>query len=156
MSTRAAAVLALAIAVLAGCAQMTKPPAMAAFDESEIRQAERELEAALSAADPTAWVAYYTEDAVFVAPGAPAVQGRDALLQMARSMKPLSRVKIEALKTEGAGPVAAVYGRGTWVSGAGTPTQSTSTVRLIIVWRKGNDGRWKVAQELLHPEPVAK
>lgn len=68
--------------------------------------------------------------------------------------KPLSAVKIEDRKTEGSGRLAAVYGRGSWVSGAGTPAASTTKVRLIIVWRKGDDGRWRVAQELLHAEPA--
>ena len=86
---------------LCGCAHMKDYPTVSAFDESEIRQAERELEAALSAADPSAWVSHYTEDAVFVAPGGPAVQGREALLRMSKAMRPLSSVKIEALKTEG-------------------------------------------------------
>lgn len=113
------------------------------------------VKTALSSADPLAWVEHYTEDAVFVAPGAAAVQGREALTRMAKGMRPLSSVRIESIKTEGAGSVAAVYGRGSWVSGAGTATQSTTEVRLIIVWRKGSDGRWRVAQELLHAQPPA-
>jgi ketosteroid isomerase-like protein len=36
-----------------------------AFDETEIRAAERRLTAALEAPDRTAWVSEYTEDAVF-------------------------------------------------------------------------------------------
>jgi len=121
--------------------------------EGEIREAERALENALSAPDPMAWVNHYTEDAVFVSPGAPPVQGRTALLQMARAMRPLSSVVIEARRTEVSGSLAAVYGRASWISGAGTASQSTTAVRLIIVWRKGVDGKWRVAQELLHPEP---
>ena len=125
----------------------------AATLELEIRQAERSLELALSSPNPTEWVEHYTEDAVFVAPGAPAVQGRDALTRMAQSMRPLSAVQIQALRTELSEKVAAVYARASWVSGAGSPAQSATNVRAIIVWRKGNDGRWRVAQELLHAEP---
>ena len=129
---------------------------MDAFDVRELRQAERALEAALSSSDPTAWVAHYTDDAVFVAPGALAVQGRDALMSMSKAMRPISSAKLTDIKTDGFGNVAAVYGRGTWVNGAGTPTASTTNVRLIIVWRKEADGRWRIAQELLHPEPAPK
>ena len=83
--------LSLSLVVLAGCAHTPTEAVMPLrFDPNEIRQAERALEAALSSSDPLAWVAHYTEDAVFVAPGAPAVQGRDALTQMARAMRPLS------------------------------------------------------------------
>jgi uncharacterized protein (TIGR02246 family) len=148
--------LLVAAALLTGCAQLKGSPRMEAFNEQELRQAERALEAALSSSDPSAWVAHYTEDAVFVAPGAPAVQGRDALIRMSKAMKPLSSVKLTDLKTDGSGKLAAVYGRGTWVNGAGTPTETASNVRLIIVWRKEADGRWRIAQELLHPEPASK
>jgi uncharacterized protein (TIGR02246 family) len=124
------------------------------FNEAEIRQAERALEAALASPDPMAWVEHYTEDAVFVAPGAAAVRGREALARMAKSMHALSSVRIDGIKTEGEGSLAAVYGTASWVSGAGTATESTTKVRLIIVWRKGSDGRWRVAQELLHAQPA--
>ena len=76
------------------------------FDESEIRNAERSLAAALESPDPTAWVYMYTEDAMFVGPSAPAVQGRQALLEMARATKSLSSVSIQALRTEGSGNLA--------------------------------------------------
>jgi uncharacterized protein (TIGR02246 family) len=125
------------------------------FNEAEIRQAEKALETALSSQDPMAWVEHYTEDAVFVAPGAAAVQGRGALARMAKAMRPLSSARIQGIKTEGSGSVAAVFGHASWVNGAGTAAESTTKVRLIIVWRKGSDGRWRVAQELLHPQPPA-
>jgi ketosteroid isomerase-like protein len=113
----------------------------APFDEREIRQVERELEAALSVADPSAWLPHCTEDAVFVAQGGAAAQGREASVGMSTALRPLSSVKIEALKSEGSGPLAAVCGRASWVSGAGSPSERTSNVRLIIVWRKRSDGR---------------
>jgi len=49
----------------------------ARFDESEIRAAERRLEASLQAEDPTARVFDYTEDAVFDGGGDHAVVGRE-------------------------------------------------------------------------------
>ena len=147
--------LAPLLGLLAACATPPREPGMKAdFDSTEIRQAERALEAALASPDPLAWVDHYTEDAVFVAPGAPAVVGRDALMRMAQAMRPLSAVQIQDLKTDGSGTVAAVYGRGRWVNGAGTATPTPTHVRLLIVWRKGVDGRWRVAQELLHPDPA--
>jgi uncharacterized protein (TIGR02246 family) len=128
----------------------------AKFDEAGIRAAERNLEKALESADPTAWVYAYTEDAVFVAPGAPAVQGRAALLQMAKAMKPLSSVSINALRTEGSGHLAYVYARASWVSGRGVDAAPVTNVRGIIVWRREADGQWRVAQELLNAEPTGR
>lgn len=87
--------IALVLAVaLGGCAVTSGRASHPGFNDAEIRAAERALVQALESSDPTAWVYAYTEDAVFVAPGAPAVQGRAALLQMAKAMKPLSSVSI--------------------------------------------------------------
>ena len=117
----------------------------APFDESEIRAAERELEIALASEDPTAWVYAYTEDAVFDG-GGHAVVGRAALLDMARSMSPMSSVSIRALRTEGEGRHATVWFEGSWISG---PPESDDTVNVrgMILWRKESDGRWRVALE---------
>ena len=147
------ALLTATLAFVTGCTQPPEASMQPAFDEGEIRAAERELQHALESPDSTAWVDHYTEDAVFVSPGAPPVQGREALLQMARSMRPLSSVVITPLRTEGSGNLAAVYARASWVSGAQTSSPTTTNVRVIIVWRKDSDGRWRVAQELLHGEP---
>ncbi len=125
------------------------------FNEAEIRAAERALEAALESPDATAWVYQYTEDAVFVAPGAAAVQGREALLDMARAMKPLSSVSIVALRTEGSGNLAYVYGLASWVNGRPPDVGTSVNLRLIIIWRKEADGRWRVAQEMLNSGPAA-
>ena len=125
-----------------------------AFNEAEIRTAERALEAALESPDPTAWVYAYTEDAVFVAPGAPAVQGRQALLEMARAMQPLSSVSIKPLRTEGSGNLAYVYGLASWVSGRPPNVGAGVNLRLVIVWRKEADGQWRVAQEMLNAGPA--
>ena len=122
------------------------------FTEAEIRAAERLLEKALESPDPSAWVYAYTEDAVFAGPGAPAVEGRAALLQMASAMKPLSSVSIQALRTEGSGNLACVYGHASWVSGRTSEAGPVINVRFIIVWRKGADGQWCVSQELLNYE----
>jgi ketosteroid isomerase-like protein len=128
----------------------------ASFRDSELRAAEKALERALESPDPTAWVYHYTEDAVFVGPGGPAVQGRAALLDMSKAMRPLSSVVITPLRTETSGNMASVYARASWMSGAQTGVPTTTNVRGIIVWRKEADGRWRVVQELLHAEPVAK
>jgi ketosteroid isomerase-like protein len=116
------------------------------FDESPIRDAEQRLAAALESPDPTAWVYEYTEDAVFDAGGDHVAEGRDALLAMARSMRPLSEVSIRALRTEGRGDLAAVWCEGSWKSGT-APDERNVAVRGIILWRREPDGQWRVAFE---------
>ena len=119
------------------------------FDEAEIRAAERNLEEALQAPDPVAWVFEYTEDAVFDGGGDHAVQGRAALLEMARAMAPMSSVSIRPLRTEGCGGLATVWFEASWVSGPPIAAGAPVEVRGMILWRKENDGRWRVALEHL-------
>jgi transport factor 2 (NTF2)-like protein len=79
--------LALAAAVATGCAQ----PGQTALPESDanaIRQAEKALVASMSDPDPTAWVKFYAHDAVFLPPNEPAVQGREALVNYAKTFPP--------------------------------------------------------------------
>jgi uncharacterized protein (TIGR02246 family) len=117
------------------------------FDESEIRAAERRLETALEADDPAAWVFDYTDDAVFDGGGEHASIGRESLLSMARSMRPLTSVSIRPLRTEGQGSLAAVWVEGSWVSGPTESPPTTVNVRGLLVWRKEADGVWRVAME---------
>ena len=124
------------------------------FDETEIRSAERALEEALESPDPTAWVTHYTEDALFVGPGSPAVQGREGLLQMARAMNPLSSVSIRASRTGGSGNLAYAYGQASWVNGRPPDAGATTNVRFVIVWRREADGQWRVALEMLNAAEI--
>ena len=140
---------------LGGCAVHREGEPQRAFDEAEIRSAEQALQTALQSSDPTAWVYLYTEDAVFVAPGGPSVQGRPALLQMAKAMRPLSSVSIQPLRTEGSPGLAAVYAKASWISGRTPEAGSMTKVRGVMVWRKDADGQWRVAQEVLQVDPAA-
>ena len=117
------------------------------FDESGVRAAESRLERALEADDPTAWVFDYTEDAVFDGGGEHAVVGRDSLLAMASSMRPLRSVSIRPLRTEGQGDLAAVWCEASWVSGPAGSEPTAVDVRGIILWRREPDGVWRVAME---------
>src|ERR1041385_8984233 len=74
----------------AGTRRVTVPERLAGYaaatttdasDISELRAAEQALAVALGADDPLAWVDHYTDNAHFVAPGAPAIIGRAGLLE---------------------------------------------------------------------------
>src|SRR5205085_2905802 len=74
------------------------------------------LTEAFESPEPTAWVDFYTEDAVFVGPAAPAIAGRRALLEVAPHVS-ISSMEILAESTLGSGDFAATVGRASWVSG---------------------------------------
>ena len=90
--------------------------ALSASDIAAIRAAEAALAEGFEAADPTAWVDSYTDDAIFVGPGVPAIEGRAALLDAARGFA-ISAMEITADSTLGSGDFAATVGRANWVAG---------------------------------------
>ena len=89
---------------------------LSSSDVAAIRGAEKALADAFEASDPTAWVDFYTEDAVFVGPGMPALEGRDALLEAAPAVV-ISSMEIVADSTLGVEDFAATQGRANWVNG---------------------------------------
>jgi uncharacterized protein (TIGR02246 family) len=126
--------------------------ALSASDVAALRAAEQALVESFEAADPTAWVDFYTDDAVFVAPGMEAIEGREALLTHARARTPLSSARIVARTTDGDGDIAATLGTASWVNGPSGSGGPTSHVRFLIVWRREGDGRWRIARELLNED----
>ena len=122
--------------------------ALSTSDISAIRAAEEALAEAFESPDLTAWVDFYTEDAIFVGPGTPAIEGRSAFLAAAPQIS-ISSMEIVADSTLGTGDFAATLGRATWVSG---PNGSTVRRRFLMVWRREPDGRWRIARELLNED----
>jgi uncharacterized protein (TIGR02246 family) len=122
--------------------------ALSPSDVAAIRAAEQALAEAFEDPDPTAWVDSYTEDVVFAGPGVPTIEGRAAFLDAARETV-ISSLQIVADSTIGTDDFAATFGRASWVSapkGSDSPVQRR---RLLMVWRKEPDGRWRIARELL-------
>ena len=121
-------------------------------DVAAIRAAERALTEAFEDPDPTVWVDSYTDDAVFVGPGAPAIEGRTALRTAAGTFR-ISSMEIVADSTLGAGDFAATLGRASWVSGPKGSDAVRVRRRFLMVWRREPDGRWRIARELLNEDP---
>ena len=124
---------------------------LSSFDITAIRAAEAALAEAFEDSDPTAWVNCYTEDAIFVGPGLPTIEGREALLAVAPQIT-ISSMEIVAYSTIGAGDFAATNGRATWVSGPKDSGAPTIRRRFLMVWRRDADGRWRIARELLNED----
>lgn len=141
----------LSVLGLVACAPMQTHTIPPAFDVENIRAAERRVTTALCAADVTAWVNEYTADAVILEPGSPPIAGRAALLELARSMKPIARAVIRSDHIEGSGTTAYSYGTASWDSGRPPDATTTTQVRQILVWRQEADGVWRIALEAFLP-----
>jgi uncharacterized protein (TIGR02246 family) len=124
---------------------------LSSSDVAAIRSAEKALAEAFEASDPTAWVEYYTEDAIFVGPGIPAIEGRDALLAAAPAVV-ISSMEIAADSTIGAGDFAMAQGHVNWVAGPKGADAPQVRRRFLMVWRREADGRWRIARESLNED----
>ena len=141
---------------LAGCISVQGHRTPEPFDTDQIRAAERRVTGALAAPEVTAWVYEYTEDAVLLESAAPPVSGRAALLELARSMKPIASATIRSDHIEGSGNLAYSYGIAIWNSGRSPDAASTTRVRQILVWRRDADGVWRIAMEAFLPLEAGK
>jgi ketosteroid isomerase-like protein len=146
----------LLVAGLVGCTSEQSLRAAEPFDTDQIRAAERRVTAALTAPDVTAWVNEYTDDAVLLESGAPPISGRAALLELARSMKPIASGTINSDHIEGSGDLAYSYGTATWTSGRPPDATSMTHVRQVLVWRREADGVWRIAMEAFLPLEAGK
>ena len=95
-----------------------------------------------------AWVDLFAPDAVYMAPGAPSVTTREGLLEVARAgFRHHASIDIEPLEIRVFGDWAFARTR---VSGSvrlqGTGEVVSVDVKEIVIYRRGEDGDWKIAR----------
>lgn len=118
-------------------------------DELAIREQSARFSAAFVDGDAETMVAIYTEDAVIAPPGMGFLSGKQALLDY-WSPKPGRRVtrhQASPERIEVHGDIAYDYGH---YSGATEVQGQTSNWggKYLIVWRRGADGVWRMAQDM--------
>ncbi|MGA7987635.1 MAG: DUF4440 domain-containing protein [Candidatus Dormiibacterota bacterium] len=101
-------------------------------------------------------LSYWTEDAVVLAPGLPAVAGKDALRSYVEASLRMPGFKISWTSTD---VVVSPDGRLAYMFGAnavtvdrpdGVPT--TSTGRAVTIWRRDADDEWRCAVDIWNAE----
>jgi uncharacterized protein (TIGR02246 family) len=151
-----AALFAASMIALAACAQSAPPATNRAADEAAIRAADAAWFKAEGAGDADGKAVLYAEDAVWSAPGAPAVRGHVAILE---------HFKKDAADMTAAGLVSkigpttdvGVSGDLGWAFGTYTVTdKSGATVEagkyLTVLQRK--DGKWQIIQDMYNSDAV--
>jgi ketosteroid isomerase-like protein len=123
------------------------------FDEAEVASALQSFVIVLEDPDPRKRASIYTEDATFLMPGAPLLQGREEMLQRLANGTVLRSVTITPYKIEGRHDLAYAHGLFT-CSTEGTEERPGGPValRFLMVLRKELDGAWRIAREFLGAE----
>jgi ketosteroid isomerase-like protein len=116
----------------------------ASADEIEVAAALQSFVALLEDDDPRKRADIYTEDATFVMPGTPLIQGRAEMLRQLGNGTILRSVTLTPSAIEARDDLAYAYGLFTCIQ-----NDSVVTLRFLMVLRKQTDGAWRVAREFL-------
>ena len=127
---------------MTGAGETTAPDAVAA-----ITAALQGFVPVLEDPDPRRRASIYTEDATFVMPGLPVLQGRAEMLRRLESGTLLRSVTITPSIIEARDDLASAYGLFTCVQ-----DERPVSLRFLMVLRKEDDGAWRIAREFLAAE----
>jgi uncharacterized protein (TIGR02246 family) len=155
MSTRSVLLAALALALASVACQ---PPAQETAGRSEedvtaIRASTESFAEAIRAGDWAGVAALYTEDAVFMPPNEPAVQGRAAIEAWMGAFPPLTEFSPAVVDIDGRGDLA--YVRGTismTIVPEGTPEPIRETAKYVEIRRRQPDGTWLIAVDIFNSD----
>lgn len=138
--------LLLALAVAACRA----PPPDPAADAQAIRDRHQILDRAALTAQWDSAADVYAESVIVMPPGAPAIVGRETVLGMLRGSPAIAGGAPELLEIEVRGDLAYTRARYTLVTGA-----TTDTGKMIEIWTRGRDGRWRLARDIWSSDRAA-
>ena len=139
--------LILLLALAAACQPpVQEPSALTEADLAAIRTSTENFGPLLVAANYDAVAALYTEDAVFMPPGAPSVTGREAIRGVMATFPPILEARLVSDEIEGTGDL--LYSRGRYVmTMEGMPADSG---KYIEIHRRGADGTWRIAVDIFN------
>jgi len=124
---------------------MTTPaPPTASADELDVAAALQSFVALLEDDDPRKRADIYTEDATFVMPGTPLIEGRAEMLRQLEKGTLLRSVSLTPTAIEARDDLAYAYGLFSCIQ-----NDRPVTLRFLMVLRKQADGAWRVAREFL-------
>jgi ketosteroid isomerase-like protein len=132
------------------------------LDDERGRLLQRDAEWARIASegqDVERMLSYWTDDAIVLPPGLPAVTGKVALREYVRTSLRIPGFRITWASTDVRfspdGTLAYMFGRNA-VTVKGTDGEPTTTTgRAVTVWRRDPDGIWHCAVDIWNSEPAA-
>ncbi len=102
-------------------------------------------------------LSYWTDDAIVLPPGLPAVVGKDALRQYVEGSMQIPGFRISWTSTDVTfspdGNLAYMLSRNTVTMNAPDGTPTATEGRAVTVWRREPDGEWRCAVDIWNAEP---
>ena len=136
---------ALALGVAFGCAPGAKKEDPAEV-RSSIEAVNRQFMEAFSRRDAAALGLLYAEDAQVLPPGAPPLEGREAIANMWQSVLalPISGIQLQTTEVGAEEASAWEVGRYTMVGADGAPTEAG---KYVVIWKHDESG-WKIYRDM--------
>jgi ketosteroid isomerase-like protein len=149
---------------LAACAPAAAPPVVTDADRASILEQHAGFSSSLNSGDMAAVAAFYTEDALLMAPNAPRVTGRAAIEAFLKTFPPMDDLVLSGDEFAGGGDLIVVTGNFTInVMPPGATAAVADTGKFVEVWRRQPDGTLKMAADMWNsnlplppPPPPAK
>jgi uncharacterized protein (TIGR02246 family) len=149
---RALVVTMFLAAGLSACAAKG-PAAFTDADRTAIRAVIDSFTTAVKASDYATAVSYYTDDAVFMGPNAPAVEGRAGIQKAFDSLGRVSAFSQPVVEIDGVGDLAyARLNADLTFTPPGTTTPMTDKSKVLIVMRKQADGKWRTSRGMVNSD----
>ena len=155
MTRRAANLLPFIFSVLACQAQ---PPEISDADTTALRETVSRYVATSLAGDWDGWASQLTEDAVFLQPNGPAVEGRAAIREWITGFAGMASFTAAPVEIVGVGDLAYVRGTYTFAMGPTATMQGSDTGKWLAVYEKQSDGSWLIKRNIWNsdlPLPAA-
>ncbi|HEV8198234.1 MAG TPA: nuclear transport factor 2 family protein [Gemmatimonadales bacterium] len=152
MQTRPVVLCALLVLVATAC-QPAPPAALSDADRAAIEAQEQNFaRLALSHSLDSLVNAYYTDDAIFMAPNAPAATGRAAILAVLNGFPPFTTFEIKTVEINGGGGDAWVRGTYNMVMAPPGGAPMPDNGKYLEIWKKQGDGTWKVTRDMFNSD----
>ncbi len=122
-------------------------------DVAAIKASTEEFIQAVRSGDSAAFAAMYTEDAVFMPPNQPMVQGQAAIQTWMEEFPAITKFNLTAVEIDGQGDLAFV--RGTYsmtIAPEGAPEPIQDTGKYVEIRRKQPDGSWLMAVDIFNSD----
>lgn len=122
-------------------------------DVAAIRKVTEGYAAAALAGDWGAWIGGFAEDAVFMPPGSPALQGLTQIRAFVENFPRLSRFTATPVQIDGCEDLAFARGQYalTVTAEAGAMTERG---KFVWLWKKDPNGSWKIFQDIWNADPA--
>ena len=132
------------------------PGTLAAQDAATgIAETSERFEAAYNAGDAAGMAELYTEGGALLPPGAVRIDGREGIAALWQGYMDagVRDLELETVEVEDHGDMATEVGTFTLTAPDGNGGRITGHGKYIVLWRKGEDGVWRLHRDIWNDTP---